>query len=197
MFLKSVLMALTLLVGMNSAHAAGSASSMISGLAQKAIAVMQDAGASEAAKKAKLQSLLVSNFDLNAASKFALGRAWREATPAQQAEYRKLYQAMIVEVYSRRFGDYNGETFLVKGETKQANGDVLVNSVVKSAGSNGIKVDWRVRKNRVVDVIVEGVSMAVTQRSDFAAVIERGGGKLDALLSYLRNQAAGKVANAS
>lgn len=196
MFFKVVAMALVLLLGVQNATA-GSASALIDGLAQRAIAVMKDSATAPAAKKAKLQTLLVNGFDLNAASKFALGRAWRTATPAQQAEYRKLYQAMIVEVYSRRFADYSGETFTVIGETKQSNGDMLVNSLVKSAGGGDLKVDWRVRGARVVDVIVEGVSMAVTQRSDFAAVIEQGGGKLDPLLAYLRTQAQGKVANAS
>ena len=49
-----------------------------------------------------------------------------------------------------------------------------------------IRVDWRVRRGKVIDVIVEGVSMSVTQRSEFASIIQRNGGKVSALINHLK-----------
>ena len=68
--------------------------------------------------------------------------------------------------------------------------DVLVTSyIVPDAGSK-VQVDWRVRnKNgsyQIIDVIIEGVSMTMTQRSDFSSVIQRGGGDFEVLLAHLR-----------
>ena len=55
-----------------------------------------------------------------------------------------------------------------------------------------VRVDWRVRKNgetlKVVDVIAEGISMLITQRDEFAAVIQNSGGKVDALIDRLRRR---------
>ena len=65
-----------------------------------------------------------------------------------------------------------------------------MNSSIIPNGGSKIKVDWRVREKngqmKVIDVVIEGVSMALTQRSDFSSVIQRGGGKIDVLLEHLR-----------
>lgn len=190
----------TLVLVLMGAHAAyaGSASTFVSSMADRAIGVMGNAGTSPAAKKSSLRGILLGSFDLNAVSKFALGTTWRSLDAGQKAEYQRLYQDMVVEVYSRRFNDYSGQTFTVTGEEEQDNGDVLVHSVVKSKSSADVKVDWRVRTKagapKVVDVLVEGVSMAVTQRSDFASVMQQGGGSIEPLLRYLKDQARAKVA---
>ena len=101
---------------------------------------------------------------------------------------------MVVNVYTQRFGDYKGQKLDVKSARPIGNDDVLVTSyIIPADGSDNIQVDWRVRNRggslKIVDVLVSGVSMSVTQRSDFSAVIQRGGGKLDTLLAYLKEKA--------
>jgi len=98
---------------------------------------------------------------------------------------------MVIDVYASRFGEYNGETFEVVSHRVDGKSDFLVNSFVKGlSGGAPLKIDWRVRNKdgnmKVIDVIVEGVSMTLTQRSDFASVIQRGGGDVEALLEHLR-----------
>ncbi len=98
---------------------------------------------------------------------------------------------MIVEVYARRFSEYDGQKLEVRSSRRENEKDVIVSSVIADAsGGQEIKVDWRLRnkggKYRVIDVIVEGVSMALTQRSDFSSVIQRGGGNASVLLDHLR-----------
>ena len=100
---------------------------------------------------------------------------------------------MVVKVYSDRFKEYKGQKFEVRGARPEGEKDVIVTSFILPEGGPEVQVDWRVRsKNgrfQVIDVIVEGVSMSVTQRSDFASVIQRGGGNVDVLLAHLQTPA--------
>ena len=78
----------------------------------------------------------------------------------------------------------------VSGFRDDGKKDILVNSYIVPKGGSKVKVDWRVRekngKMKIIDVIIEGVSMSLTQRSDFSSVIQRGGGKIEVLLEHLR-----------
>lgn len=130
---------------------------------------------------------------MNTIGRFSLGRYWRVATAEEQKRYLELFRDMVVDVYSSRFSEYKGEKVEVRSSRAEGKTDVLVTSfIVPDGGGPEIQVDWRVRhKNnryKVIDVIVEGVSMGVTQRSDFASVIQRGGGKVEVLLAHLEQQ---------
>lgn len=168
----------------------GQAEAFVSNLTNKGIAFLSDKAASPAQQKEEFRKLLNSNFDMNTIARFSLGSNWKQASKEQRSEYMDLFNKMIVNVYSQRFSEYEGQEIKVVGSRAQNERDVLVNSVLKQESGPDVKVDWRVRQRngsfRVVDVIVEGVSMALTQRSDFSSVIQRGGGDIEALLSHLR-----------
>jgi phospholipid transport system substrate-binding protein len=133
-------------------------------------------------------------FDVPTIGRFVLGRYWNVATPAQQQEYLRLFEEMIVRTYARRFDEYSGEVFQVMGTQPVSETDVQVRTQVVRPDGPPVMVDWRVRQlgggNKIVDVAVEGVSMLVTQRNEFASVIQRGGGNVEALLAALRQQVA-------
>src|SRR5215813_1164352 len=122
-------------------------------------------------------------------AKFTLGRYWRTATDEQRTEFRKLFEDFLVQSYSTRFSEYHGEKFEVAGSTPADNGAIVVHSKIDMPSSEDVRVDWHLRPANnngfaITDIVVEGVSMAVTQRSEFASVIQsRGGiaGLLDAL----------------
>ena len=163
----------------------------VSSLTQKGIGVIENNGLSEEKRKAEFRKLLNKNFDMKTIGRFALGRYWKTSSKQEQKEYLKLFENMIVEVYSKRFNDYNGQKIEVTSARPNGKSDALVSSsIVPDSGPN-IDVDWRVRKKKngqykVIDIMVEGVSMSLTQRSDFASVIQRGGGKVEVLLAHLR-----------
>jgi phospholipid transport system substrate-binding protein len=139
----------------------------------------------------RVRKILRDNFDVAAIGKFALGTYWRDATDSQKKEYMSLFEDMIVQTYTTRFEDYSGQKLKVTGSEPSGSTDYIVTSQVVQQDGPPVNLQWRVRKKdslRVVDVIVEGVSMSVTQRSDFSSVIQNGGGKLDALLSHLRDR---------
>lgn len=170
--------------------AAEGAKNFISSMGDRGINFLGNEGMSMEAKKAEFKSLLNESFDMNTIGRFALGTYWKSATPAQQQEYLKLFNKMIIKVYSKRFSDYKGQKFEVKSARKETDKDYVVTSFIVPTDGPQVQVDWRVRNKggsyKVVDIIVEGVSMSMTQRADFASVIQRGGGNVDALLTHLR-----------
>lgn len=141
-------------------------------------------------RKAEFKSLLQSSFDTKAIGRFAMGRYWNSASDKQKNEYQSLFDRMIVDVYSRRFGEYNGQQFEVLSAREQGASDAIVSSRIVDKSGQNIAVDWRVREKggsyKVIDVIVEGVSMATTQRSEFASIIQRGGGQIQVLIDHLK-----------
>lgn len=143
-------------------------------------------------REKRVREILKSNFDVKTIGKFALGTHWKTASEAQRAEYMNLFEDMIVQTYTTRFEDYSGQQLKVSNSIAAGEKDFIVSSQVVQKDGPPVNLDWRVRNTggalRIVDVVVEGVSMSVTQRSDFSAVIQRNGGDIDALLSSLRER---------
>ena len=164
------------------------ASAFMQSLATSAIKQLTDPALSPVERRARFHALLDEHFDMGAIAKFTLGRYWRSATEEQRTEFRQLFEDFLVQSYSTRFAEYHGEGFVVVGSAADAGGVIAVHSKVHMPSSEDIRVDWHLRAAdggfTIVDIVVEGVSMAVTQRSEFASVIQsRGGiaGLLDAL----------------
>ncbi len=170
------------------------AESFVQSLGDKAILSLTEKSLTRKDREQTLRSILTDNFDVVTIGKFAMGRHWKDATEKQRAEYLKLFEDMIVQAYTNRFEDYAGEVFEVSGSMPVGEKDTLVHSHIKPKNGPPLNVDWRLRqtsgKYKVIDAVVEGVSMSVTQRSDFAAVIQQGGGNVDALITSLKKRAA-------
>jgi phospholipid transport system substrate-binding protein len=162
-------------------------------LANDAIQLMARKDLPAAERTQRFRELFKRGFDVEAIGRFVLGRYWRDATEAEQREYLKLFEDLIVATYAGRFSEYSGETLTVLDARPDDDRVVLVTSHVnRTTGNPPIRLDWRlVRKNDsfgIVDVVVEAVSMSVTQRSEFASVIQRGGGKVNSLIVALRDK---------
>jgi phospholipid transport system substrate-binding protein len=171
------------------------ARNFIDSMAGRAIEFLGDEAMSTDAKKNSFKKLLKDSFDMNTIGRFAMGRYWRSASPQQRDEYQKLFETMVVEVYSQRFSDYQGQRFEARTYRADGEKDTIVTSFIIPDQGSEIQIDWRVRykdgKYKVIDIIVEGVSMSVTQRSDFSSVIQRGGGNVQVLIDHLREKTKG------
>jgi phospholipid transport system substrate-binding protein len=144
----------------------------------------------------RFRAVLREGFDMQSLSRFVLGPHWRSATDAQKQEFMSLFENWIVSAYGERFSNYSGEQFKVVGQRPESEAVTLVTSqILRPAGGPPIKVDWRVAKVggdlKISDVVVEGISLMVTQRQEFASVIQRNGGQLEALLKILREKTKG------
>ena len=175
-----------------SAAQAETASEFVATLGASAIELLADQGISDNVRVERFYSLLEEGFDFPLIGRFVLGIHWRRATDQQRAEFGVLFEQYLVNTYASRLGSYGGETLRVKGERSDPNRDTIVSSEIVQKRGPRIKVDWRVRENagtyKVIDVIVEGISLVITQRDEFSSVIRREGAGVEGLLAQLRNR---------
>ncbi len=171
--------------------ASPAAIAFIQELGNDAIKDLTDPAIPQSEREARFRRLLVDRFDMAAISKFVLGRYWRSTNEAQRVEFQQLLVDFIVSSYSVRFSEYLGEGVKVTGSSAEDSGTILVRSKIDMPSSEDIRVDWRLRHAdgnfAIVDIIVEGVSMGVTQRSEFASMIHDRGG-VNSLIEALRTK---------
>ena len=157
----------------------GEASKFLDTLASYALNILRSSELSLEAREAKVRGLLAENFDIPRIGRFVLGKSWRGASDEQKKEYQRLFGQFLTQVYAKRLGGYTGEAFKIVKANAYGKKDALV--LTEIAG-------WRVRNGsgglKILDVMVEGVSMAATQRSEFESVVKSHG--VDGLLEMLR-----------
>jgi len=173
------------------AAAAADPAAMISNLGSRALEVLGK-GAPQSQRVARFRELLREDFDVPGIGRFVLGRYWNTATEEQRAEFVKLFEAYIALAYANRLAEYTGETFKVTGSRPDADGAIVSSQILRPAGAPPVKVDWRLTGQngtyKISDVSVDGISMAVTQRSEFASVIQHNGGQIQGLIAMLREK---------
>jgi phospholipid transport system substrate-binding protein len=172
--------------------AAQSATAFVQSLGTEAIQVLGP-NVSPAQRLVRFRQLFHNDFDVAGIGQFVLGRYWRTATPQQQQEFLQLFQEYVVQAYSSRLGQYGGEPFRVIGARPSGDETVVSSEVIRPSGSP-IQIDWYLINAgghfKISDVYVGGVSMKVTQRDEFAAIIQHDGGRIDGLLARLRQKTA-------
>jgi phospholipid transport system substrate-binding protein len=194
-FITGAAAAATLLHGTVHADTSGAvpaAEAYIGSLTAHGIASLTAAGISEAERSNRFRVLLIENLDVPAIGRFALGRYWQSASETERAEYLRLFEDMLVAIYAARLAEYSGERVHVTGSRTTAQGDIFVASsvVLPQQPQDQMPLEWVLRRDgagfKIMDVRAEGVSMAITQRDEFAAVIQRGGGRVSALVGIMR-----------
>lgn len=171
----------------------GNASAFVQSLGDRAISTIANKSLTKDQRDAQFKAILSDCFDLKTIGRFVIGRTWNVATPEQQDEYMKLFQSLVIKSYGDRLTLYTGEGFKVTGQRDESEQDVIVASqITHPDGSAPTAIDWRVRNRNgklgVIDVVVEGVSLSVTQRQEYAAVIQNNGGQIDGLLNLMRQR---------
>ncbi|MDR1694204.1 MAG: ABC transporter substrate-binding protein [Lactobacillaceae bacterium] len=151
-----------------------------------------DSNVSQKEKVDRFRTLFNKDLDLDFIGKFVLGRYWRTSTPEQRDAFIAAYRELNVKTWSGRFDDFTGKDFVFHGTTPSNNADQLfVNSSVDMGqGQQPAKVIWRVKQNddsfKVVDIIIENVSLAITARNEYAAFIKKAPGGVDDLIKNLQ-----------
>ncbi len=147
-----------------------------------------------AERQARFRELFHRDFDSPGIARFVLGRYWRTASPEEQKEFLKLFEDYVVYVYTARLSDFQGEQFKINGARPDRDSVIVSTDVITPGAPQPLKVDWRLVNDdgayKISDVIVEGVSMLVTQRSEFASVIQRHGGQVQGLINLMRQKTA-------
>jgi phospholipid transport system substrate-binding protein len=157
-------------------------------LGNQAIHVLRTPNGSIEQREAIFRDLLARKFSLAFIGRFVLGRYWQTATADQQEEYLALFSEFVLRNYASMLGGYTGEQFEVLNAIDTGKRDTIISSRISGGGRAPIGVDWRLRmideQPQIIDVSVGGVSMSITQREEYSALVQRYG--IDGLLEALR-----------
>jgi phospholipid transport system substrate-binding protein len=177
----------------HNASAADDSKAFIQGIGDQVIKVLQQNLPREKVG-AQLNAIWLQAFDVEGIGRAVLGKNWGRASEEQRKAYMELFPKYVAKLYAIQFSDYSGETFAVKGSKPAADGTV-VNAEIDQPRDEPIKLDFIVvnagQDLKVADVKVEGISLLVTKRSEFDAVVAQKG--IDGLIQAMRQ----KVSEAS
>ncbi len=196
---KFVTAIFVVLIIVTSAHAADNklgkqAQDFIGSLSNQVTTLNQDRSIDTTTRRQKFMQLVETGFDLPWIAKFVVGRPWRTATTNQQKEYLELFKNLVELTYSKRFIEYAQQKILVSGYKLGKRKFIFVESKLTDPKKpkGDINVVWRLvpkgNSFKIVDVVIAGISMAITQRNEYSAVIRRNNGRFDALLDAMRTQ---------
>lgn len=161
-------------------------------IGNKVINLLTDKSISQQERASQFQYILETKFDVKAIGKFVLGRYWKHASKEEKEKFLTLFKASTVASYATRFSEYTSEKFEVVGSRTEKDGGVTVLTRIVRPNGQAILIDWKIFEKkgelRIYDVILEGISMSITQRSEYAAVIQQGGGKVQALITALEKK---------
>jgi phospholipid transport system substrate-binding protein len=177
------------------------AGKFVQDLGDRAIKIIADKQMPADQRNAEFSKILGDSFDLHTIGRFVIGRSWNSATPAQQSEYMDLFKALVIKNYGSRMTLYTGEGFQVTSVRPESDMDTTVSSqITHPDGSDPTTIDWRVRnkdgKLGIIDVVVEGVSLSVTQRQEYSSIIQNNDGQIEPLLQMMRDELKASTAPA-
>ncbi len=156
-----------------------------------ALVAVIDGPGSGAQKRAAVARIVDSHIDVDGIARFCLGRFWRVATATERSQYQQLFREALVLNIATKIGEYKGVTFTV-GRTTPHDDGVAVATIITRPGNAPADVEWLVRQvggaPKIVDMVAEGTSLRITQRSDYASYLSQHDDKVSALLTALRAQ---------
>lgn len=192
---KLIFVLISLLIWTQEVHAnldPKKAEVFMSDIGSTVITLLTNKSISDQTRADQFQKILETSFDVNAVGKFVLGRYWNQASPEERQRFLTLFKATTVASYATRFKDYTSEKFEITGSRLESDGGVTVLSRIVRTKGPEISIDWKIFEKkgepRIYDVILEGISMGITQRSEYASVIQQGGGRIQALNEALEKK---------
>lgn len=181
------------------APAAAAAEAFIEDLSERGVTIWRDSTITQEEREEKFRDLLHEGFAVNYIARLVLGRHARSATREQLGEYMRLFPSYTVNSFANRMGDYGNERVEVNGTVAAGERDIFVRTRLVRPGGEPVFADWRLRDFdgtlKIVDVKVEGVSMAITQREEFSSIVAKSG--IEGLLAEIRSKADVQTARAA
>lgn len=168
------------------------AGAFLTNLGERAVDELGDSALDEAERERRFRSLFNESVDVPAIGRFVIGPHWRRATEDEKSAFLRVFEDAIVQRFLPLFAEYSGETFSIGRIRQDANNPMhlfVTTSIVQTNGEP-VDVEWRVRDRegefQILDIIAEGVSMAITLRQEYSSVIRQSG--VDGLTSQLRKK---------
>lgn len=175
------------------ASAASEAGEFLTSMTGRAIAQLTDESLPLSERKTRFRMLFRENFDVPAVGRFVLGRYWRKAKPEAREAFLRVFEEIMIQRFAPKFAGYAETKFeITRVRALDQEGQFVVRSKITPERGEPIEIDWRVRQRdghfKILDVIGEGISMALTLRSEYASAIKTYGGRVEGLIDRLRSQ---------
>ncbi len=184
---------LALLVFFNSSLLAYSSNpkELVNELVNEAIIKLSDKNLNLDQKKAFIEKVALENVDINALGLYTLGELRKSSDKADIFNYQKSFQKYFLKSLTSRLSDYSSSKFEILGEDKKSSNYTIINSkIIPSDGGPEIKIDWRIytknpEKPLIRDLIVEGLSLARTQKEEFSSILSSNNNDINKLIYKL------------
>ena len=187
--LKLILVTFLILL-INTTSKAKDPSDLINSIVNEAALVLKSSDPVES-KIIKLNDIAERSVDINGIGMYALGKHKKKMSDDQKTKYKKLFRSYFLKSFSSRLVDYTDPKINVVSQKKINEKYTIVNSVLEATSKRPkVKIDWRIytknpTKPLIRDLIVEGLSLARTQKEEFNSVIQNNNGDLNALFKTL------------
>ena len=171
-------------------QAATKAADFVRQTGDKLVAVVNGPGTPQS-KRPTLTGIIEQSVDVDGVARFCLGRFWRVATPEQQKRYIDLFHQVLVTNITGKLGDYQGVKFEM-GRSLLQDETAKVSTVVERPNNPPTNVDWIISNPaedpKIIDVVAEGTSLRLTQRSDYMSYLAHNNSSIDALINAMHQQ---------
>ena len=147
---------------------------------------------SKETKIEKLKAIAKETVDIRGIGFYTLGSHRKNLTDNQKKEYSKLFEKYFLKSFSSRLAEYTDPKIQVKTQKKLSDNYTIVSSVLIATDKRPeVKIDWRVytknpEKILIRDLIIEGLSLARTQKEEFNSIIQSNNGNIDSLFDSLK-----------
>jgi len=163
----------------------------INELVNEAISKLADKNLNEEDKKMFIENIALENVDINALGLYTLGELRKSSSDEDISTYQKSFRKYFLKSLTSRLTDYSSSKFEILGEDKKSANYTIVNSkVIPDDGGPEIVIDWRIYtknpdKPLIRDLIVEGLSLARTQKEEFASILSSNNNDIKVLVNKL------------
>jgi len=143
-------------------------------------------------KLEKFRDAFTKAVDLKSVGQFVLGVYWRKASDEDKQAFLDAFTEFTTKTWADRFDMYNGQDILFTGVRNAERNQYYVDSHIED--KEPVEVIWRLRQKgdsyKIIDIIVEGVSMAMSYRNEYSAILQQNGGNVKALAEELQKKSA-------
>jgi len=169
-------------------EAAANPRAFVEGLGGEVVGILKSKDVPLAERQQRFRTLFTEAFDAPVIGRFVLGPYWNGASEEQRRKYLKIFSDYVAAIYAVQFAHYQGETFKTIGMSPLGAGDEAIRTEIDRPGGQPLPVVFRVRGTpghfKIVDVSVEGISLIITKRDEFASVLKDEG--LDGVMQRMK-----------
>ena len=161
-------------------------------LVSESISKLSDKNLDEEEKANFIESVAIENVDIDALGLYTLGELRKSADKNDITKYQEAFKGYFLKSLTSRLTDYSSNKFeVISAEKKSSNYTIVKSKIAKSENQPEIKIDWRIYtknpdKPLIRDLIVEGLSLARTQKEEFASILNSNNNDINILISKLK-----------